>query len=166
MKNTKNDVQTSTQLEKNVSDIAKCRETICAVYAVQAVDVFTDIAVKTLRTEDGGRLLTKEEVSDVLNKIVVDGVATIYTQPSELCHVTDDMTEVPASFNKALPVGQKWYKKTVAVTDATVVLRAFSNYLRYKADKDKALLRTAKKALSEMSQEELIKFVLAQQEQK
>lgn len=163
-KKTTNNTQITTSETKEVSETTRCRQIISAYYAVHAINLFKEIATKVFHNSDGSQFVSAEEIDNTLSKVLTDTkeYVIVYTQPSDESNITADMAEVHAEFNKALPIGQKWFTKTAEISDATVVLRAYSNYLRYKADKDKALLRTAKKALSEMSQEELIKFILSQ----
>lgn len=161
-----NKEQTSTGAveEKEKSESARCRETIAAIYAAQAYQIFVGIACKTFHKTET-QFVSEDDVNDVLSKVTTDDGATVwvYTQPSEEPAADSDLLSVPKSWNKVLPIGQRWYKKAVAVTDAFVLLRAYSNYLRFKEDGDKALLRSAKKAVANMTQEELVAFVLEQQ---
>lgn len=159
-----NDTQITTGAveEKEVSDIKRCRETISAVYMAQAKQMFVSIACKHIH-DNNGNLVSAENVMSVLDNISFDNYGVwVYTQPSDDAH-TDGLTEIQKSWNKALPIGQRWFKKGVLAADALVWLRAYGNYVRYKEDSDKALLRSAKKALADMTQEELIAFVLEQQ---
>lgn len=160
-----NNTQVTTGDVKEKSETARCRETLAAIYAAQAEQIFVGIACKTFHKTDT-QFVSEEDVMNVLREVYNHGDSTevvIYTQPSKEETITDDMSVVAKSWNKALPIGQKWYKKTAPVTDAFVLLRAYSNYLRFKEDSDKALLRSAKKAVANMTQEELIAFVLEQQ---
>ncbi len=161
-----NNTQVSTgAVEKPVSESTKCRETLAALYAAQATQTFVGVACKTFHKTDT-QFVSEEDVMNVLREVYNHGNSTevvIYTQPSKEETIADDMSVVVKSWNKALPIGQKWYKKTAPVTDAFVLLRAYTNYLRFKEDSDKALLRSAKKAVANMTQEELIAFVLEQQ---
>lgn len=159
-----NTTQETTGVVKEMSETARCRETLAAIYAAQAKQIFVGVACKTFHKTDT-QFVSEEDVNEVLSKVTTDSGANVwvYTQPSEEPAEDSDLLIVPKSWNKALPIGQKWYKKSVAATDSFVLLRAYSNYLRFKADGDKALLRSAKKVVSEMSQEELIAFVLEAQ---
>lgn len=160
-----NNEQISTGVvEKEKSESARCRETLAAIYAAQAYQIFVGVACKTFHKTDT-QFVSEDDVNDVLSKVTTDDGANVwvYTQPSEEPAADSDLLSVPKSWNKVLPIGQRWYKKAVAVTDSFALLRAYSNYLRFKEDGDRALLRSAKKALNEMSQDELIAFVLEQQ---
>ncbi len=163
-KKTTNNTQVSTGAveEKEVSDVKRCRETISAIYMAQSRQMFVGIACKYIH-DNNGNLVTEDSVNAVLDKVMSDDYSVwVYTQPSDEAH-TDGLTVVPKSWNKALPIGQRWYKKEVLVTDAIVLLRAYANYVRFSEDGDKALLRSAKKAVANMTKEELIAFVLEQQ---
>ena len=159
-----NTTQITTGVEKEKSESARCRETLAAIYAAQAELMFVGIACKTFHKTET-EFISEEEVKEVLNKVETNNGANVwvYTQPSEEPDANSDLLTVSKSWNKVLPIGQRWYKKAVAVTDAFVLLRAYSNYLRYKDDSDKALLRSAKKVVSEMTKEELIASVLEAQ---
>lgn len=158
-----NNSQVSTGEAKEKGEAAKCRETLAAIYAAQAKQLFVGVACKTFHKTDT-QFVTAEDVNEVLAKVTTDDGVCVYKKPSEEPAADSDLVSVPKSWNKALPIGQRWYKKTAPVTDAFVLLRAYTNYLRYKDDSDKALLRSAKKALNEMTQEELIQFILQQQQ--
>lgn len=158
-----NSEQTTTGVQKEVSESTKCRETLSAIYAAEAEAKFVGVACNTFHKTDT-QFVSEEEVRETLNKVYgTPGFVWVYTQPSDQANVTDDLIEVPKSWNKVLPIGKRWFKKEVAITDAFVLLRAYSNYLRFKKDSDGALQRSAKKIVSEMSQEELIAFILKAQ---
>ena len=159
-----NTTQITAGVEKEKSESARCRETLAAIYAAQAKQIFVGVACKTFNKTDT-QFVSEEDVNNVLDNVSTDGGASVwvYTQPSDQANLTDDLFVITKSWNKVLPIGQRWYKKAVAITDAFVLLRAYSNYLRYKKDSDNALQRSAKKIVSEMSQEELIAFILKAQ---
>lgn len=159
-----NDTQITTGAVKEMSESSRCRETLAAIYAAQAKQIFVGVACKTFHKTDT-QFVSEEDVNNVLDNVTTDGGTSVwvYTQPSDQSNVTDDLFVVTKSWNKVLPIGQRWYKKAVAITDAFVLLRAYSNYLRYKKDSDNALKRSAKKIISEMSQEELMAFIIKAQ---
>lgn len=159
-----NTTQETTGVVKEMSETARCRETLAAIYAAQAKQIFVGVACKTFHKTDT-QFVSEEDVNNVLSKVTTDNGTNVwvYTQPSEEPTEESELQIVPKSWNRPLPIGQRWYKKEVVATDAFVLLRAYSNYLRFKEDGDKALLRSAKKALNEMTQEELIAFVIEAQ---
>ena len=156
-----NSAQVSTgAADERKSESTRCRETLAVLYAAEAEAKFVGVAVKTFHKSDT-EFVSEEDVRETLKKVYgAPGLVWVYTQPSDQTSVTSDLIEVPKSWNRVLPIGRRWFRKEVAVTDAFVLLRAYSNYLRFKEDGDKALLRSAKKIVSEMTQEEMIAFVL------
>ena len=159
-----NTTQITTGVEKEKNESSRCRETIAAIYAAQAEQIFVGVACKTFHKTDT-QLVSEEEVRNILNKVYCrdNTCVLIYTQPSEECNVTEEMRIVGGKWNNLLPIGQRWYVKQAPVMDAFVLLRAYSNYLRFTADHDKALQRNAKKIIANMSNEELMKFIMEQQ---
>lgn len=140
------------QEEKEISVISQIRQIVNAKRIANAESEFVELAAKVDKEFTENKFSQyKEDLKDF---------TIIYTRPSDEEHAKG-MDVVPHDWNKALSFGRKWYTKKQELQDLLSVARSYYSYESYINDKENALKREAKKAVENMSKEELIKLLQA-----
>lgn len=141
--------------EKEISVISKIRKIVISRRIANAESEFVELAKKF----DSD--FSKEEF-DMRKKALKD-FTIVYTRPSSEEH-TDGLEVVQHNWNTVLPIGRKWFTKQQEISDLLSVARSYYSFDSYLQDKDQALKREAKKLIDNMSKEDLIKLLQANQQ--
>jgi hypothetical protein len=138
--------------EKEVSAISAIRQAVSKKRLANAESEFVEFATK----------LDKDFYPESFEqaKQALKDFTIVYTRPMDEEHAKG-MDVVQHDWNRVLAYGRKWFTKKQDLQDSLSVARSYYSYISYMEDKDNALKREAKKAVENMSKEELIKLLQA-----
>ena len=136
--------------EKEISAISAIRQAVNKKRLANAETEFIELATKLDKTFYPESF---EQAKQALKDFTI-----VYTRPMDEEHAKG-MDVVPHDWNRVLAYGRKWFTKKQELQDSLSVARSYYSYISYMDDKDNALKREAKKAIDNMSKEELIKLL-------